>query len=285
MADATTTVHIGRIQATLGREADDQGVTRLAMLAFLRGEDGPWAPGNDARRDRWVRYRAHQIDRHLTLDGNQFTLTYADHTGTTVSQVFTVSTSALALLRDLDDLLDVVFEQWPHADETNNEDGVPTYTTAEGTVVDEVVDAGMMLDRAEQTLRRVHDLVKSGARLDDIDRTLHAWKSTKVGAAYQHERDAEQLRKMLVDAAFTHDGLHTAWVNSHDDWLRALVIEQTERFDRMRAAGTIPDRAEYQAAQAADKAEREQHERDTESEAKAAARAEEWTTEGLDDER
>lgn len=51
----------------------DQGVTRLQLLAFLRGDHSERWNGTDVQ---WIRYRAHQVDRETTPDGTTIRLMY-----------------------------------------------------------------------------------------------------------------------------------------------------------------------------------------------------------------
>jgi hypothetical protein len=177
--------------------ADDQGVTRLAMIAFLRGDDGPW-DGVASSRARWVRYRAHTIDRQQTPDGNLFQMTYANHLGDRLAESFTLRTSPLVVLRDLDDLLDVVFEQWPHVDDTEPRTWTPS------------IDDHLTLDDALRSLDafpapdgEAYSLVRGQ---DVFDLLVHRGVLRDETAAQiiereQHERDDDAEGKAIARAA------------------------------------------------------------------------------------
>jgi hypothetical protein len=114
MAQQPTTTTV-TITPRIVRAGDDQGIDRLSMLDFLRGKDGPWS---GTGTERWVRYRGHHVER-FTADplGGAYRLTYKDGQGGTTSDWFKVRTTGIALLRDLDDVLDIVLDRWPLDDE------------------------------------------------------------------------------------------------------------------------------------------------------------------------
>lgn len=84
----------------------DQGVTRLQLLAFLRGDESDvWNGSENIGSSRWVRYRAHQIDRTPTPDGFHVTLIYNDHDGSLQDADWTIGGTvedAFAVLRMAD---------------------------------------------------------------------------------------------------------------------------------------------------------------------------------------
>lgn len=161
----------------------EQGISRLAMLAFLAGKPGPWN-GSPTGSAQWVRYRGHVVTRTVS-EVYESLLTigmlYSQHDNDTAAYKTIVRPAdAIARLRDLDDLIDAILEVWP-------------------------------LDVAEAPA-------------------------------------VPDLAGILLEAANTQDALHTAWVNSHDEWLKAFVLEQTDRFDGLRRRGIIPDRGDDVAA-------------------------------------
>jgi hypothetical protein len=91
----------------------DQGVTRLQLLAFLRGDDSEgwnWNGKNDG--PRWVRFRGHVVDRWDTLDGQIVRLTYTENDGTTrpaswtMRQTADLDYNAAAVARNIDQIID-----------------------------------------------------------------------------------------------------------------------------------------------------------------------------------
>lgn len=86
----------------------DQGVTRLQLLAFLRGDDSDVWNGSP-RHSRWVRYRAHQVERIPTPDGNWVQLCHYEHDGSLRAAEWTLSTSdqdAIVTARMIDTIID-----------------------------------------------------------------------------------------------------------------------------------------------------------------------------------
>lgn len=97
----------------------DQGVTRLQLLAFLRGDDSDvwnWNGLNDG--PRWVRFRGHVIDRWDTLDGQIVRLTYTEHDGVTrpaswtMRQTADLDYNAAAVARNIDQIIDAVIAEY-----------------------------------------------------------------------------------------------------------------------------------------------------------------------------
>lgn len=89
----------------------DQGISRLQLLAFLRGAESDMWNGSDSRGgSRWVRYRAHQVDRVPTPDGNWVNIAYTNHDGTTNDAGWTIGTinveDALVTARMIDQIID-----------------------------------------------------------------------------------------------------------------------------------------------------------------------------------
>lgn len=110
------------------RPGADQGITRLALLAFVGGREstlwnGPRGNGSGWPGTAWVRYRGHQIDREVTPDGVIIRTTVRDHEGDERVATFAgvnaehgMSTNLLAV-DDIDQLLDIVIEQHGVPDE------------------------------------------------------------------------------------------------------------------------------------------------------------------------
>lgn len=91
----------------------DQGISRLQLLAFLRGDHSDaW---NGSKDYPWVRYRAHQIDRNPTPDGNLFRLTHQDVGHCDRTAGFTCrpdsDEDALVTVRMIDRIIDAVIAQ------------------------------------------------------------------------------------------------------------------------------------------------------------------------------
>lgn len=90
-------------------EADllDQGITRLQLLSFLRGEHSARWNGGDLK---WVVYRRHQIDRECSPDATIIRLAYTGHqTGTNTAVIEAVPGSdvdAATALRVIDTIID-----------------------------------------------------------------------------------------------------------------------------------------------------------------------------------
>lgn len=85
----------------------DQGITRLQLLSFLRGEHSARWNGTDLQ---WVRYRAHQVDRECSPDATIIRLTYTGHqTGTNTAVIEAVPNSdvdAATALRVIDTIIE-----------------------------------------------------------------------------------------------------------------------------------------------------------------------------------
>lgn len=85
----------------------DQGVTRLQLLSFLRGEHSARWNGGDLK---WVVYRRHQIDRECSPDATIIRLAYTGHqTGTNTAVIEAVPGSdvdAATALRVIDTIID-----------------------------------------------------------------------------------------------------------------------------------------------------------------------------------
>lgn len=199
MASARTSIDV-TVRAT--REGDDQGITRLAMLAFIRNLDGPW---NGTDPGRWVRYRGHTFTRRPYpvgySTGCALSVMFADHDGHTSAEEFVITANAVQRLGEIDDLLDIVFAQYPlETDEQQDDDGIATYTTVEGTVIDDILAAGVMVERLEHRIRRVHDVVKAGGSLDEIESVLHGDAASRAERE-QWARDDEVEGKAIARAA------------------------------------------------------------------------------------
>lgn len=120
-ARSTVTIHASR-------EGADQGITRLALLAFVAGEEstqwnGSRVNGSGWPGTAWVRYRGHNIDREVTPDGVTIRVAARDHEGGERIATFAganaehgMSTNLLAV-DDIDQLLDIVIEQHGVPDE------------------------------------------------------------------------------------------------------------------------------------------------------------------------
>lgn len=124
MAHAVNTVHVHPVID----DGIDQGASRLALLAFLRGDDDipqihrmSAAPNASA----WIRYRDHQIDREPSDDGFILRVMYQGHDGNGRNALFNVDTAemfvndasdahVLDVLRDLDMLIDLVRAEHPN---------------------------------------------------------------------------------------------------------------------------------------------------------------------------
>lgn len=93
-----------------------QGITRLQLLSFLRGDDSDvWNGADNQGGTRWVRYRAHQIDRVPTPDGNWVQMPYTDHDGSTHAAQWTIGGSdydAYAVVRMVDFIIDAVIAEY-----------------------------------------------------------------------------------------------------------------------------------------------------------------------------
>lgn len=85
----------------------DQGITRLQLLSFLRGEHSARWNGTDLQ---WVRYRGHQVDRECSPDATIIRLMYTSHhTGTDTATIEAVPGSdvdAATALRVIDTIID-----------------------------------------------------------------------------------------------------------------------------------------------------------------------------------
>lgn len=92
----------------------DQGITRLQLLSFLRGDDSDVWNGTP-ERTQWVRYRAHQITRVPTPDGHYIQIAYTDHDGTANEADWTIGGSdydAYAVVRMVDFIIDAVIAEY-----------------------------------------------------------------------------------------------------------------------------------------------------------------------------
>lgn len=92
----------------------DQGISRLQLLAFLRGEHSDyWNGSNDYP---WIRYRSHQIDRNPTPDGNLFRLTHRNIGDTDRTAGFLARADsdedALVTARMIDQIIDAVIAEY-----------------------------------------------------------------------------------------------------------------------------------------------------------------------------
>lgn len=157
------------------RRGDEQGISRLSMLAFMTGRPGPW--NGSPETGQWIRYRGHQITRTQSGPVHMIGMLYSAHDGNTAAESFTVGAGeAVTKLRNLDDLIDIIIDRWPLRDDENDE-GIPTYTTAEGTTISDVLTAGALVEHLEGTIRHVHDLIRRGASLDEIEAGIMASRS------------------------------------------------------------------------------------------------------------
>lgn len=121
------TVH-STVTVNLARDGADQGITRLALIAFVAGEEstqwnGSRVNGSGWPGTAWVRYRGHNIDREVTPDGVTIRVAARDHEGGERIATFAganaehgMSTNLLAV-DDIDQLLDIVIEQHGVPDE------------------------------------------------------------------------------------------------------------------------------------------------------------------------
>jgi hypothetical protein len=92
----------------------DQGISRLQLHAFLRGDTSDyWNGSNDYP---WIRYRAHQIDRNPTPDGNLFRLTHRNIGDTDRTANFLTRADsdedALVTARMIDQIIDAVIAEY-----------------------------------------------------------------------------------------------------------------------------------------------------------------------------
>lgn len=225
--------------------AIEQGISRLAMISFLRGDAGPWggtaAVGSD--RGDTVRYRGHAIARRATLDWLEVTVVHVGYDGKTAQTVLRTQDWeddyaddwALGALSNLDQLLDAVLAVQPLRLTGNQR-----------------IRGGELRTNAIRSSATEFDARVSPA---SFDRWLLRHDRDQQTAAIDRALDAA---KQVADAHATHPSANTA------------VWDVIDRIQKLRPvdAPTEQDRAEAEA--------------DDEREGKAQQRAAEWVAEGLE---